>query len=103
MPDLPHRYAKPLVKPTLELTAAEIHPALLTIVSEARAKATAEEALAVVIDLWNDLLALEETTKEKRRRKNSGVDQVLVAGQTMAIKGAITRHLERHAHLTKRR
>ena len=78
---------------TIELSAKEV-----SIVREVERKATAEEAIAVMCDLWRDILALEEEEKKLRRKrtKSSNVDQVLIAGQIMALKGALTRHVLRH-------
>ena len=43
----------------IDLQATEIHPVLLDVIDQVKLSGTAQEALAVVIDLWNDLLALE--------------------------------------------
>ncbi len=106
MPDLPHRYGKPLVKsapPTLELTAAEVHPALAKVAEQAAAQATATEALAVMVALWGQWQAAEKDHQKALRKKSASpkTDLMLVSGQIMAIKAMITTHLQRHAHLVR--
>jgi len=68
------------------------------VIREAESKATAEEALAVMVNLWNDWLAAEKDHQKLLRKKGSTpkTDLLLVAGQMMAIKAMISRHLERH-------
>jgi hypothetical protein len=91
----------PRVGDVIECEAHEIYPLVKDILLQAERKATAEEALATAMDLWRDLMALENDTKGARRRKNSGVDQAIYAGQIIAIKQALTRHFARHSALAK--
>lgn len=98
----PFRYAakSPTKRaPTLELTATEVHPMLTEAMGEAAGRGRAEEALAVAVALMGNLEALEEDERRARTRKKSGTDQVLLAGQIMAIKGALAAHLKRYQHL----
>lgn len=85
---------------TLELTATEVS----AVMQEVAAAATAEEALAQVGDLWREILALEEEERNQRRRRSrtSSTNLVLIAGQLMALKEALTRHVQRHATAQRR-
>lgn len=95
--------------PTLDLVASDVKevvgpPMTITdVIDEAVGKATAEEALAVAIDLWKNLQALEDADRKAKQKRKSGVDQLLITGQIMGIKSAITQHLARHAANTRRR
>ena len=64
---------------------------------EARERGRAEEALAVTVQLWDDLMALEDTKRKNYRKRTSGTDHLLLEGQMMGVKSAIQRHLQRHA------
>jgi hypothetical protein len=78
----------------------------LRALEEAAGRGSAEEALAVAVDLWAQLTAMKTDEKELRRgrsNENRRTCQMLNAGQIMAIESALTRHLQRHAHLVPRK
>ena len=89
--------------PTLDLVASDVKEVvgppmtIADVIDEAAGKATAEEALAVAIDLWKNFQALEDAERKAKQRRKSGIDQVLLTGQIMGIKSAIAQHLSRHA------
>jgi hypothetical protein len=106
------RYDKPpiplVAEPpkTLDLTAEDITPLVAQVSRSAYAAGTSEEALATVVDLWDQLTALKTDEKELRRGRDNEhrrTSALLNAGQIMGLETAIGRHLERHAHLAPRR
>ena len=94
--------AKPPAK-TLDLSPDEFHPVLTEAMDEAAGKARAEEALAVAIDLWVQLTALEKDEKTLLRKRNDEhrrTNTLLNAGQIMGVKAALAQHLQRHIKRT---
>ena len=98
-----HRYSRPPVPATLELTATELKPMLAEVVHQAKTRGGAEEAMAVMVSLWDQWMAAEKDHQKALRRSSTPkTDLMLASGQLIGIKAAIGAHLARHRHLVRK-